>query len=278
MKKLIIALLFVSSLAHGEVLLKDVGIIGLASHDMFAWDRKTETNTENGRLDLSTIFDYEDGRRWSKGGNPKNGENSPVWTVTKNLVNFYKKQLKKLKDPDKARLETVKVFHRMIKSSYKRLSGMTFPTEGTDASVTNIEQAVLRAFHDVLPGRVKTFRHVLFPIKTFKLTDFIFAKFHLNTKELNQEIKYFDGDYDYEYKNIRIPFTNKIINLMEVDRKFIEKFSPYKQSEMLAELKQVGEGTLEITQVSFIHHIEELFQKGMCSKNNRWISSKMPCE
>ena len=86
--------LMTSSSIQAKVLLKDIGIVGLLSHDLFAWDHKREINTENGRLDLSTIFDYEDGKRWKKGGNPKNGENAPVWSITKRLVNFHKKQLK----------------------------------------------------------------------------------------------------------------------------------------------------------------------------------------
>ena len=80
-----------------------------------------------------------------------------------------------------------------------------------------------------------------------------------------------------ELSNIRIPFSSIVINLKDVDRKFIEKFSPYTQKEMLAELKLVGEGEIDIAQVSFIHHIEELFRKGLCSKNNQWINNNLPC-
>ena len=32
--------------------------MGLASHDLFQLDHRTQTDIENGRLDLSTIFDY----------------------------------------------------------------------------------------------------------------------------------------------------------------------------------------------------------------------------
>ncbi len=263
--------------AESAVLLKDVGIIGLASHDMFAWDRKKEINTENGRLDLSTIFDYQNGNRWRKGGDPKNGENSPVWSITKRLVLFYDSELKRTSSSKVARLNTVREFHEMIKSSFERLTGEAFPDQGLDEMVTNEEQAVLRAFHDILPGKVKTFRNRLFPIKEFKLTNFLFAKFYLNDRELGQEIAYFDGDYDEEYKNIKIPFTGVTINLKEVDGRFIEKFSSYSQNEMLSELAQVGRGELDISSVSFIHHIFELFQKGTCRNNNQWISNDIPC-
>jgi len=273
----IVVILF-SVNTKSDVRLKDIGIIGLVSHDLFAWDRKNEINTENGRLDLSTIFDYDNGSRWAKGGNPKNGENSPVWTITKNLVNFQKNQLRQGKSFEAARKATVIEFHKIVIESFKRLSGQEMPEFTINKMVTNVEQASLRAMHDILPGRVKTFRHILFPIKSFKLTDFLFLKFYLNEKELNQKISYFDGDYDYEYKNIKIPFTSKVINLKEVDRKFIEKYSNYKQVEMLDELRQVGAGEIHIQDVFFINHIREMFQKGFCSTGNKWMPDSIPCE
>jgi len=266
---------FMIASAASEVLLKDIGVIGLASHDLFTWDRENEVNTENGRLDLSTIFDYENGSRWEKGGNPKNAENAPVWSITKRLVQFYKSELS-INNKTQARINTVKYFHQMIKESYVRLSGLEFPSFAVDENVTNTEQAVLRALHDILPGKAKIYRR-FFPVKEFKLTNFLFAKFYLNEKELNQKIAYFNGDYDQEYKEIKIPFTRRVINLKEVDGAFIEKFSEYNQARMLAELKRVGDGDITISEVYFIHHVKELFQKGLCSKNNKWIQNNLIC-
>ena len=51
MKKIIIILCIFSEFSFSECSIKGCWIIGLASHDMFAWDRKNEVNTENGRLD-----------------------------------------------------------------------------------------------------------------------------------------------------------------------------------------------------------------------------------
>lgn len=280
MKLITLLSVLISFNASSEVLLKDIGIIGLASHDMFTWDRKNEINLENGRLDLSTIFDYEKGKRWKKGGNPKNGENAPVWSITKRLINFYKIELQKNKHKNNkkivARINTVKEFHAMIKESYIRLSGLDFPAEGLDEKVTNVEQAVFRSLHDILPGRINLYRRYN-PMKSIKLTNFLFAKLYLNTNELNQEIKYFNGDYDEEYKNISIPFSKKKINLKEVDKNFIEKFSNYKQDEMLAELKKVGLKEIKISQVYFIHHLRTLFSKGICSTNNLWMPQNIEC-
>lgn len=273
--KLVFALALLIGNTHAAVLLKDIGIIGLSSHDLFTWDRVNEVNTENGRFDLSTIFDWEDGKRWKKGGNPKNAENAPVYTVTMILVDHYQAELKKGLSKEDARRSTVKLFHEMIKDSFTRLSGMPFPQEGMNQDVTNTEQAALRGMHDILPGKVKLidrrFR------KELVLTNFLTAKTRLNEKELNQEIPYFDGDYDYEYQNIKIPFSKKTINLKKVDGEFIEKFSPYKQADMLSELKLVGEGRLNISEVSFVQHLEELYAKGICPLDNKWMPQEITC-
>lgn len=274
MKKYAFLFLFITSFSHATVLLRDVGVIGLMSHDIFAWDRKNEVNTENGRLDLSTIFDWEDGKRWQKGGNLKNAENSPVYTVTMILVNHYKKHLKET-DAATARRRTVDLFHHMIRASYVRLSGLPFPASGKNLEVNNHEQAALRGFHDILPGRVKLFDRMF--KKELVLTDAFNAKHILNEKELDQELKTFDGDYDYEYKNISIPFTTIKVNLMEVDRKFIEKFSPYKQADMLRELAEVGKGERLIEDVSFMVHIEDLVTKAICGTGNQWMPQEIPC-
>lgn len=275
MTMLCLSFLFLSFTVRAEILMKDVGIIGLMSHDIFAWDKTTEQNTENGRLDLSTIFDFDNGKRWKKGGNPKNAENSPVYTITMMLVEHYKNNLKRL-SPEHARQETVSLFHSMIKDSFERMTGLEFPTQGLSLSVNNIEQASLRAMHDILPGRVKVFDRPL--MKDFEITNFLFAKFKLNEKELNQVIPYFDGDYAAEFKHIKIPFTDKFVNLKEVDGKFIEKFSPYKQADMLAELGKVGAGEMLLSEVSFIHHIHDLVAKAICPNNNQWMPQDIVCK
>ncbi len=272
--KTLFFLLLISTTASAEVLLKDIGIIGLMSHDIFAWDHKREVNTENGRLDLSTIFDYEGGARWKKGGNPKNGENSPVWTVTTDLVNFYKNEIK-TKSADEARKATVIRFHARIKESFTRITGLPFPEKGMNENVNNVEQAALRGLHDILPGKVNVYGRPV--IREFALTNFLFAKFVLNEREMNQTIPFFNGDYAEEYKAIKIPFSSKVVNLKAVDGAFIEKWSPFKQEEMLRELGEVGEGSRALSEVSFMGHIHDLAAKAICPLGNQWMPQQVIC-
>ena len=273
--KYLFLFVFLTTGVQAKVLLKDIGIVGLMSHDIFAWDRKAEVNTENGRLDLSTIFDYDNGSRWNKGGNPKNAENSPVYTITMKLVRFYKNELK-THSHEVARQKTVALFHEMVKESYQRLSGFSFPTIAVDEAVTNSEQAALRGMHDILPGRVKLFNRPF--KKELVITNAFKAKFKLNEEELNQEIKNFDGDYDEEYKNIKIPFTKIVVNLKEVDRKFIEKFSYMKQQDMLEDLARVGRGEIKVQEVFFMPLIADLVEKAVCPNGNQWMPQNIECK
>jgi hypothetical protein len=270
-----------ATVARAQPQLRDVGILGLLSHDIFAWDKDKETNTENGRVDLSTIFDYDGGSRWDEGGNPKNEENAPVYTITMKLVDKYKDTLRTPgKSADDARRETVALFHKAIRESFTRLTKLPFPERGLRANVANVEQAVFRAMHDILPGRAKYkdrgLRSLLMP--SFKVTNLFLAKTMLNEKELCQEIKDFDGKYDKEYEKIRIPFAGITVNLTEADRAFIEKFTPFRQVDMLAQLGRVGRGEARISDVDFMQHATMLMRKAICPTGNVWMPQDVPCD
>lgn len=271
---IVVSFFLLSNIAKADFTIRDVGVIGLMSHDIFTWDHKKEINLENGRLDLSTIFDYENGTRWEKGGNPKNSENAPVYTVTMELVNYYKKLLDTGLSPESARQWTVRYFIGQIEESYVRVFHVPFPTRAVNGKPTNVEQAALRAMHDILPGRIKLYgrwnRHELVLTNPYK------AKTFLNKKEMDQAIKNFDGDYDEEYKKIKIPF-GPTLNLMEIDQKFIEKFSPYKQADMLSVLAQVGKGEKSLSDVFFAHHVREMLEKALCNTGNNWMPSEILC-
>jgi len=189
------------------------------------------------------------------------------------LVDHYKNELRMM-DPHEARKSTVLLFHRLVKESFERMSGLSWPLEARDEEVTNTEQAALRAMHDILPGKILLFGRVR---KSLNLTNFLNAKIRLTQKELDQNLKDFDGDYDDEYKNIKIPFSKKIINLKQIDADFIKKFSPYRQEDMLKELSKLGTGGIRSEDVFFMHHFFELVSKGICSNNNIYIPKEINC-
>ncbi|WP_413560807.1 hypothetical protein [Bdellovibrio sp. HCB209] len=272
-------LLLLSSLfctqAMASYNVQDVGVIGLMSHDVFSWDHKKEMNVENGRLDLSTIFEYENGRRWYLGGNPKNSENAAVYTVAMKLVNHYTKLMSEGMKPLEARKHTVIVFHDMIREFYERALQEKFPETALKEMPNNMEQAAIRGFHDLLPGRIHLYGRLR---NELKLTSIMTAKTVLNDRELMQELKPFDGDYDEEYKAMKIPFTKVVLNLKEIDRKFIEKYSDFKQADMLAQLAKVGAGEMTIHELSFAPPVRNLFRKAMCGEGNHYMPQNMACE
>ncbi|MGI0118208.1 hypothetical protein [Zooshikella sp. RANM57] len=284
--------------ARDAIRVLDVGVMGLASHDLFQWNGKTQQNVENGRLDLSTIFDYQDGERILQGGNPKNISNAPVYTITQTLVSFYngKKQSLLLSGHFSeeqahsiARKETVKFFIGMIKESYPRFTGKEFPTTALNSLVTNEEQAVMRALHDVLPRTIEVVRG--FDNQPFSVTDYKYAMTFLSSAELSQPIKMYDGKYDPAYLNVLVPGRDGLqkVNLKEKDQTFIETQTDYKLEQMLAELKRYGRqqnnqqfplNLIEAT--SFGYHLQALFAKGLCKYNtdgttNEWMLDSVVC-
>lgn len=251
---------------NNRVSVRDIGVIGLFSHDIFTWDHKKKVNTENGVLDLSTIFDYEDGNDWDEGGNPKNSENAPVYTFTMELVEFYLSQLD-FHDPIQARKNTIQYFIEQVLISYENLTGERFFFEANTEPANNVEQAVLRGMHDILPGRIHLYRDG--EIKDYKLTKYWTRKTRLNRWEMMQEIRNFDGDYDPEYTKIDIIIRK--INLKKIDAEFIRTYSDFTQEQMLEELKGFGAGETRFSDLSFSHHLRELVAKSICSGKSEWL-------
>ncbi|MCB0271408.1 MAG: hypothetical protein KDD46_00180 [Bdellovibrionales bacterium] len=299
---------FVSAYDHADktqnILVKDIGVLGLASHDLFAWDHENEMSKENGRLDLSTIFDADENgyltngdqwyaiKQWELGGNKKNSENAPVYTITQALVQTFRNYIEKDKlNPAEARKKTVIDFHKLVKDSYERMLGMTFPINGSYGAVTNQEQAALRVLHDILPGTITLIRdnHTT----SFLVTNPDTAKTVLSFEELMQPIQYFNGKYDDEYHEIRTgaPFIARVfgapekINLEEIDKKFIKKYGEdFTLDSGLLELCEMGERGCTVSQLSFSRHYDSLFSKGICRYQqsseliNPWIPSSIKCK
>jgi hypothetical protein len=264
--------------APAPITLRDIGVLGLASHDLFQWNKAAQKSEENGRLDLSTIFDYAGGAKIQEGGNPKNSENAPVFTISRLLVLHYslrKADLIKyahLSEADAhaaSRRETVSYFIGMVKTSFARLMGMSFPEQGLFAEVTHEEQASMRALHDVLPGTMRLDRAL--GQSTADVTDYRLARTFLSPEELDQTVAAFDGQYDPRYLSIALPH-GPIVSLQDEDRAFIEAKTSYKQAAMLAEL-----GQKPVASTSFAHHLTALFRKGLCSTGNAWIPASLPC-
>lgn len=238
---------------------EDIGVLGLLSHDLFGWDSRTQMNTDNGRLDLSTIFDFAGGTAWNTGGNPKNSENAPVFSVTMNLVDAYSKSLAHTNDPQIARRKAVGLFRDMVTASFKRVTGLPFPDSTQCSAVTNEEQAAFRALHDLLPGAI-----ALDSGSVLYLTDYRTARTRLSATELMRTVPSFNGTYDTSYLSISMPGNRPPINLQEADKAFIESLTSYRQADMLAELAEVGATSRTFDKLSFYSDFVSAFRKAGC--------------
>ncbi|MCF2859124.1 hypothetical protein L1286_16700 [Pseudoalteromonas sp. SMS1] len=291
---LLFILLSVPALAKQPIRVVDIGVIGLASHDLFQWNADTRQNEENGRFDLSTIFDFANGSKIYQGGNPKNASNAAVYSVTQNLVSFYagKKATllmsRRFTDEEAhaiARQQTVAFFMGMVKESYQRFTNARFPNYALAQSVNDDEQGVMRALHDILPGKIYVNRNLTSEVLV--VTDFKLAMNQLSPTEMMQTVTFFDGKYDEEYLHVVIPGfpDSRIINLKEIDQRFIAEQTNYNLDNMLRELQFYGQfpffGNL-IDFTSFGYHLENLFAKGICNKYadgspNPWNTITIDC-
>ncbi|TMP33953.1 hypothetical protein [Pseudoalteromonas rubra] len=291
---LLLLLFSLPALAKKPIRVVDIGVMGLASHDLFQWNAQARENEENGRFDLSTIFDYADGTRIHQGGNPKNSSNAAVYSITQNLVSFYagkKAALLMSRTVTEeqahiiARQQTVAFFMGMVKESYERFTNAGFPDYALAQAVTDDEQAVMRALHDVLPGKIYVNRNLTREV--FEVTDFRLAMTQLSPTEMMKTVKFYDGKYDEEYLHVVVPgFPDPtIINLQAIDHSFIAEQTNYNLDDMLAELQFYGQfpffGNL-VHFTSFGYHLENLFAKGICNKYvdgspNTWNTVAVEC-
>ncbi|AOT07563.1 hypothetical protein [Pseudoalteromonas luteoviolacea] len=291
---LLLLLFTVPAFAKQPIRVADIGVMGLASHDLFQWNSRTRENEENGRFDLSTIFDYADGTKIHQGGNPKNASNTAVYSVTQSLVSYYSGKKATLLMSRKvteeqahiiARQQTVTFFIGMVKESYERFTNSRFPDYALAQNVNDDEQAVMRALHDILPGKIIVNRNLTQEVLV--VTDYKLAMTQLSASEMMQMVKFFDGKYDEEYLHVVVPgFPDfQIINLQEIDQKFIAEQTNYNLAHMLMELHFYGKfpffGNL-VDFTSFGFHLENLFAKGICNKYvdgspNPWNSIEIDC-
>ncbi|KAF7764949.1 hypothetical protein PCIT_b1056 [Pseudoalteromonas citrea] len=291
---LLILLFSIPAFAKKPIRVVDIGVMGLASHDLFQWNSQTRENDENGRFDLSTIFDYANGTRINQGGNPKNASNAAVYSITQNLVSFYvgkkttllmSRQVTEEQAHIIARQKTLEFFMGMVKESYQRFTNKRFPNYALSLSVNDNEQGVMRALHDILPGTINVNRNLT--QEQLTVTDFSLAMTQLSPTEMLQTVKFYDGEYDEEYLHVVIPSFPEptIINLKEIDHTFIAEQTDYNLDNMLRELHFYGRlplfGNL-VDFTSFGYHLENLFAKGICNKYadgtpNTWNTIAIDC-
>jgi len=149
-----------------------LGYLQLAAHDFFDMNRTTETDNENGKLDLSTVLfnpkegycNFEKSLKQKDGcalydnetiasdGEIRSVENIMISTASAEVGEKYLQFVEKHRE-DKAYKKIVKFYHKQLKKAYEESFHQKFP-KPQDGELTNLHNLALRAGHDFLPAEI----------------------------------------------------------------------------------------------------------------------------
>ena len=204
-----------------RVTLEDLGVLQLVAHDLFNVNRNLEVDFENGKLDLSTLFDHGD-ENIAIGGEFRNRENIMLFTVASEFGEIYLDFLdQKGINEKKAQKMTVELYHQKVQQVYERTFGEPFPSP-QEGVATMTENLALRTVHDLIPGKIK---------KDGKMTPILDSSLigkKLSDSELMQLSSQLNGKLDHELRHIDIVIDDVVVlvvDLLEADISFGDQFS-----------------------------------------------------
>ena len=204
-----------------RVTLEDLGVLQLVAHDLFNVNRALPFDFENGKLDLSTLFDHGD-ENIAIGGEFRNRENIMLFTVASEFGEIYLDFLdQKGINEKKARKMTVELYHQKVQQVYEQTFGEPFPNP-QEGEATMTENLALRTVHDLIPGKIKVDGQMT-PI----LDSSLIGK-KLSDSELMQLSSQLNGKLDHELRHIDIVIDGVVVlvvDLLEADISFGEQFS-----------------------------------------------------
>ncbi len=210
-----------------RVTLEDLGVLQLVAHDLFNVNRgdtvtpESAFDFENGKLDLSTLFDHGD-ENIAIGGEFRNRENIMLFTVASEFGEIYLDFLdQKGINEKKARKMTIELYHQKVQQVYERTFGEPFPSP-QEGVATMTENLALRTVHDLIPGKIK---------KDGKMTPILDSSLigkKLSDSELMQLSSQLNGKLDHELRHIDIIIDGVVVlvvDLLEADISFGDQFS-----------------------------------------------------
>jgi len=221
--------------AANTTLLKYLGVLQLAAHDLFDVDRTIETDFENGLLDLSTLFRNMrgDGSTYSDaqimmGGEFRNAENVMIFTTASELGGKYVMEKNKPGvSAEQAKQIVLADYNNRLEIAFLATFGESIPTPGSGCT-TMTENLALRTLHDFLPEFIDS---------TF-IFDFPFFS-TLTPAQQDMDSSALDGEFDFAFANpTLIPALGITLNLLEKDQTFGIQFDTlYSFDFFLAELE-----------------------------------------
>lgn len=235
--------------------LRELAMLQIAAHDLFNMDRETELDTENGLLDLSTLFDHG-GEFIALGGEARNRENVLIFTVASEYGERYERYLTRGRTEQDARALVLARYHHELERIYKKLFGETFP-EPQAGAVTMTENLALRTIHDFLPGTLTIGGEEVLTVDATLLDQ------PLSDRDLSALTSPLDGQLDEEFLDVIITIPPDMIlhiSLLERDSSFGEQFHTDHSFEHF--LSELEDGRYDATEDVTLA-IKTLFAKGL---------------
>jgi len=181
--------------------LEALGILQVAAHDLYNFDRPAAIENEDGKLNLSTLLEIKTAGCTafvdcvpfseddiSNGGEARNGDSILIFTVASELGEKYL-ELKAKHGEEIAYEKILKIYHKKVKIAFQQTFNQPFPAP-QDGSLDNNHNLALRSGHDFLPGMVK------FNGKQVSVIDPILVGEKFSKSELKQRTSPLDGHFD----------------------------------------------------------------------------------
>ena len=227
-----------------QITLQDLGVLQVASHDLYNVNRITGVDTEDETLNLTTLFNYGE-ENIANGGERRNSENAVTHTVAVNLGKFYLDRVAQGIDVETAKELTVAEYMSMIKVAYFHAFHQPFPQPGEEGEGEEGESVeeneldgdlALRTLHALLPATIKLDGNDV------SMLDPSIHNRMLSKGELMQLSRPLSDTFDPVFSNITVftPACNcfETMDLFERDSTFAFQFeTTYTFEELMGELK-----------------------------------------
>jgi len=182
--------------------LEALGILQIAAHDFYHFDRPLAIENEDGKLNLSTLLEiktagctafvdcapFSDGEI-SDGGEARNSDSILIFTVASELGEKYL-ELRAKHGEDIAYEKILEIYHKKVKIAFQQTFNQPFP-DPQDGLLNNKHNLALRSGHDFLPGMVK-FNGEQVPV----FDPILFGGAKFSKSELKQRSSPLDGQFD----------------------------------------------------------------------------------
>jgi len=210
--------------------LEALGVLQIAAHDLYNFDRPTATENEDGKLNLSTLLENKTAGCTafanctafsdvviSNGGEARNSDSILIFTVASELGEKYL-ELKAKHGKEIAYEKILEIYHKKVKIAFQQTFNQPFPAPQA-GTLDNNHNLALRSGHDFLPGMVK-FNGTLVSVIDHILDGEKFSK-----SELKQRTSPLDGQFDDLWngcvdENVPDSCTEGTIPLLFLDQTF----------------------------------------------------------